>query len=394
MGEGGRADGAQPGPAPRLQRGTVSGGCGVADLQDVDLEPGQYPLLDGLPERVDERGLAEDRFVVHGRHQRLVAVAVGLVDAGCGGHVEAAVGGDAGVVVDDRPRLAGQACGAVGLVHDGEAEAVQLLPERPGQRPLQHPGDRPLLGGLLALVLLVLLRVAGGAAGVADEGGVGGEHRHGAGAGPQGQPQRVRRAAHVQVVSQVRAHLGVAVQGADGDRRAGHAVLAPLGHRLRQQVQGGCQHQHPPARFQAAGRLVGDEGLARAGGGDLLGAQARRAGMPPGGVSSAKTAASTASRCLRRSSAGAVVAASVVCLRSLVVIRSVVRRRSRPGWRTCTSGCCWSSRTAAPVWGWDAGGAGGALSVRCHGRVSRLRPPGADEAPWALSGLIAAFAAS
>lgn len=273
------------------------------DLQDVDLEAGQYPLLDGLPERVGEAGLAEDCFVVHGGDQHFavsVARGVGFVDAGCGRHVEAAVGGDAGVVVDDRPRLGGKSCGAVGLVHDGQVEAVQLLPQRPGQDTLQDAGDRPLLDRFRLGVLVVCGFVAGGAAGVAHQGGVGGEEGDGAVAGPQGQAQGVGGAAHVEFVGQVGTGLRVAVQGADRDRGARQPVLAPLGHRLRQQVQGGHQHQHPPARGQTARDLVGDEGLACSGAA-IIWVRRPSAGMPPGGVSSAETAASAASCCRRRS---------------------------------------------------------------------------------------------
>ncbi len=275
VGESGRADGAQPGPASLLQRGTVSEGRGIADLQDVDLESGQHPLLDGLPERVGEGGFPEDGLVVHGGDQRLALLATcrgGFPDAGRGRQVQAAVGRDTGVVVDDGPRLRRQSGGTVRLVHHRQAEPVQLLPERPGQRPLQHPGDRPFLGRLL--VLLVLLRVAGGAtAGVAHQGGIGGEDGGGTAAGPQRQPERIGGAANVQFVSQVGARFRVAVEGADRHRRAGHAVLAPLGHRLRQQIEGGHQHQHSPPRLQTARHLIRDQRLARTGGGDHLSTQ-------------------------------------------------------------------------------------------------------------------------
>ncbi len=64
----------------------------------------------------------------------------------------------------------------MGLIHHRQAEAVQLLPERPGQRPLQHPGDRPLLDRLLVPVLvLVFLVVASLVAGGAARAG-GGDH--------------------------------------------------------------------------------------------------------------------------------------------------------------------------------------------------------------------------
>ncbi|MGP3991851.1 hypothetical protein [Streptomyces sp. 3N207] len=171
VGQGGGPDGTQPHAAPLLQRRLVTRGCGVANLQHVDLEGGQQALLDGLPQGEGERGLAEHALVVHRGDQHLATDGVRLIDPGRGRHVQAPVGRNAGVVVDDGPRFRGQAGGAVRLVHDRQTKAVQLLPERTRQGALQDAGDRAFLRSLV-VALVVLVLVGGGAARVTDQRGV------------------------------------------------------------------------------------------------------------------------------------------------------------------------------------------------------------------------------
>ncbi|MFI9187509.1 hypothetical protein ACIGXG_35475 [Streptomyces goshikiensis] len=98
---------------------------GAGDVHADNLVGGTDSPVDGLREGQGERPAAEGAIgvVVHARDQ--LALCAGLVlvpelpQPGRGRHVEAAQRGDAGVVVDDRPRLADPARNAVGLVHDG-----------------------------------------------------------------------------------------------------------------------------------------------------------------------------------------------------------------------------------------------------------------------------------
>lgn len=130
---------------------------GVADLQHVDLEPREDLALDRLrkPELREPRAVRAVRVVGHGRDLCLLAVRA-LLGPGCGedargrGEVEPEVGGDAGIVVDRRPRPPKITGGAVGLIHDREVEAVHLLPVQPlpaRQSSLQRPANLPLAHG-------------------------------------------------------------------------------------------------------------------------------------------------------------------------------------------------------------------------------------------------------
>ncbi|WP_406733614.1 hypothetical protein [Streptomyces sp. NBC_01794] len=113
------------GEAQAVDAGAGSGGepvaqVGVVDDGDEDLVVGEQSEVDGVGEGEAVGDRAEQGFVVHGGDGVVAAVAVGVPDAGGGGEVEAAGGGDLVVVVDGRPGLAETAGGAVGLVDDGE----------------------------------------------------------------------------------------------------------------------------------------------------------------------------------------------------------------------------------------------------------------------------------
>lgn len=105
----------EPGPADLVRaplstqelRGTE---LAVGDVHAHHLVGGTDPPVDRLREGQGVAAGTERpvRIVLHGRHQlagRALGVLVQLPQARCGGHVEAAQGRDAGVVVDDRPRL-------------------------------------------------------------------------------------------------------------------------------------------------------------------------------------------------------------------------------------------------------------------------------------------------
>ncbi|WP_443033196.1 hypothetical protein [Streptomyces sp. AMCC400023] len=77
------------------------------------------------------------------RRAPLLLVFVELPQPGGGGHVEAAEGGDAGVVVDDRPRPADPARNPVRLVHDDQGPPRKAG----GVGPFQVPSPRMILLG-------------------------------------------------------------------------------------------------------------------------------------------------------------------------------------------------------------------------------------------------------
>ncbi len=108
--------------APRLLRLPENGGGG-ADLQDVDLEPGEDLALDRLrqPELRELRAVGPVRVVSHGRDLRLLALRA-LPRPGRGedargrGQVGAEGRRDSGVVVDRGPRTTKVPGGSVCLV--------------------------------------------------------------------------------------------------------------------------------------------------------------------------------------------------------------------------------------------------------------------------------------
>ncbi|MCS0605706.1 hypothetical protein NX794_31560 [Streptomyces sp. LP11] len=220
---------------------------GLDDRHD-DLVVGQDPAFDGLGHAQFEHGRAEDLVVVHGGqrgafHERHQLVGGGRVpDAGCGGHVDADLGGDRGVVVDGAPAVPEGRAGAVGLVGDD-----------------QVPGSEAVL-------------VVGGADAVQRV--VGGEHGDGA-AYPHRAGNRSLMADHEPLAGGESA-LSLA-QGAHGEHQSRLAGLAPAADGLRHQGLGRHQHQYRALRGQAPRGLLRDQGLAGAAGGHH-----RHARMPRG----------------------------------------------------------------------------------------------------------------
>ncbi len=237
-------EGGEPGPAD-----LVRAALGAQELRGLELGVGDVRAhhlvrradapVDGLRERQREAARAErpGGVVVHARDQLAGRAGRFLVSelpqTGRGRHVEAAHGWDAGVVVDDGPRLPDPARCPVGFVHDDQVPARQA-----------------------ALV--------GAFQGAQSEGGVGREHGdlverpH-----PGGQLADVRRAGEGRVL---------APQGGDADHGARAAGLPPGSLGLRQQVQRRHEHRHT-ARPEFVRALRGHQGLARTGRHDDLRAQ-------------------------------------------------------------------------------------------------------------------------
>lgn len=244
--------------APRLFRLPEDGG-GVADFQDVDLEPGEDLPLDRLrePEFGEPRAVGPVRVVGHGRDLRLLAVRA-LLRAGRGedargrGEVQPEVRRDPGVVVDRRPGTTKITGGSVGLIHDGEVEAVHALAVEPlptRQSGFQRPAHLPLSHGSVDVLAV-------------HEGGVRGEHDHRPGPGPQRELDRIRGGAHPQ-----RVQHRVVLQRAHRHHRRPMPDRPPRLSGLREQVQGRHGHQDPPA-WEGLQRARGSrDRLARSGGG-------------------------------------------------------------------------------------------------------------------------------
>ncbi len=242
-------------PAPPGFLGLPEDGGGVADLQDVDLEPGKDLPLDrlGEPELCEPRPVGPVRIVGHGRDLRLLAVRAPLgpgrgEDARGGGQVEPEVSRDSGVVVDRRPRTAKITGGSVGLIHDREVEAVHPLPAR--QRGLQRPANLPL-----ARRVLRVLRVL-----AVHQGGVRGEYDDRPVPGPQGELDRVGGGAHAQFVQD-----RVVLQRAHRDHGGPVAHRAPRLGGLHEQVQGRDRDEDPAVREALQGARGGRDRLAGAG---------------------------------------------------------------------------------------------------------------------------------
>ncbi|MGY4967271.1 condensation domain-containing protein [Streptomyces sp. 900105245] len=115
----GGLQGGEPGPTHLIRAAFHAqqlGGLevGVGDVQTHHLVGGANPPVDrlGQGEGVAPGAKGTLRIVLHRRHQltrharRSLRVVVQLPQPRGGGHVQPAQGGDAGVVVDDRPRLA------------------------------------------------------------------------------------------------------------------------------------------------------------------------------------------------------------------------------------------------------------------------------------------------
>ncbi len=282
-------EGCEPAAPPLLQGGVFLDGCWVADLQH-DLEAGEDSALDTF----HQAGFVEDGpvqvQVVHRGNDppaqrpaalcsrgRAGAVALGLglvrcAGSGCpqawgGGHVEAPGGGEAGLIVDARPRLRGVARCAVCLIDHQEVEGRHFLPVRAAQCLLQDTE------GLVVGVVVVL--VVGQA--LPGQRGVGGEDQHRARACPEGELCGVGGAPHPEGFQQ-----RVGAEGADGDGGAGVSGPAPHLDRLRQQVQGGDQHADHPARAQPERGNGRCDGLAGSGGHVDLPAQPAHGQCPVG----------------------------------------------------------------------------------------------------------------
>ncbi len=120
-------------PAPLFHRRVGSGCLRVADLQDVDLEPGQDAPLDAFHQAELEQHRPVEGLVVHGRDQapagliRAGTPGSGLPQAGRGRHVQPPRRRHSLLVVDSGPRLAEITRSSVGLVDHQEVEGAHGL---------------------------------------------------------------------------------------------------------------------------------------------------------------------------------------------------------------------------------------------------------------------------
>nr|WP_030267322.1 hypothetical protein [Streptomyces violens] len=212
----------------------------VDDGQD-DLVVGENAAFDGLGHAQFENSGTEDFAVVHGgqrnavRERREVAGTCGncgVPDPGCGGHVEADLGGDGVVVVDGAPAGSESGAGAVGLIDDH-----------------QVPGGQ-------TIVLVGVFKVMQGA--------VGGEHGDRA-AGLHRADDRLRAADHHRLAPGQSA-LGLA-QGAQSECGPRTPGVAPAADGLCHQVLRRHQDQDGAVCGQGLRGLLGDQRLAAAAGG-------------------------------------------------------------------------------------------------------------------------------